>query len=233
MIIGDHYRFHISSKGYSISISPLRTMRMCSSAGNMGLTVTSSLNALKNYDTECTLFPTVCFNKVIEGMTQLGPIISTITDLKRERIARREGKTTQIVELERAQALGGKALKQERENLKAAATIVRQSSREVVLGIKADTGSRAIQTLRSWVAGLQLPRGTLRTIDENDEPVDANELENAAVYIKYNSSDTGDAYMKPYKGGNVGVIFQVKIEGEDDSFYQFGDLPLALFPTSS
>ena len=165
-------------------------------------------------------------------MTHLDPLDPTITDLKRERIARREGKTIQIVELERAQALGGKALKQERENLKLATTIVRQSSREVVLGIKADTGSRAIQTLRSWVAGLQLPRGTLRTIDENDEPADANELENAAVYIKYNSSDTGDAYMKPYNGGNVGVIFQVKIEGEDNSFYQFGDLPLALFPTS-
>jgi hypothetical protein len=35
-------------------------------------------------------------------------------------------------------------------------------------------------------------------------------------------------FMKPYDGGNVGVIFQPTLPG-NDLFYQFGDLPLPLF----
>lgn len=48
------------------------------------------------------------------------------------------------------------------------------------------------------------------------------------VYLKYNSTLGGDCYMKPYRGEFVGVIFQPRLRNED-TFYQFGDLPLGTF----
>ena len=58
--------------------------------------------------------------------------------------------------------------------------------------------------------------------------IQINKWDDRAVYLKYNSTQGGDCYMKPYNGDFVGVIFQPKIKN-DDSFYQFGDLPLGTF----
>lgn len=58
--------------------------------------------------------------------------------------------------------------------------------------------------------------------------------QNSPVYIKYNSSDIGNAYMKPHNGNFSGVIFQPKFDSNDSGldiqdFMQFGDLPTGLF----
>jgi len=134
-----------------------------------------------------------------------------------------------VVELERAQELKGEGLKAERERLRGATALVTQRADSVVLGIMAESGRRGVRALRAWVEGLGLPRGVLRAVDETTgEEVDIEGLDDRPVYIKYNSTERGDAYMKPYDGGNVGVIFQPTLPG-NDPFYQFGDLPLPLF----
>ena len=61
-------------------------------------------------------------------------------------------------------------------------------------------------------------------------------LDDVPVYIKYNSSDGGNAYMKPFPSNFTGVIFQPKMNISSSSlteteFYQFGDLPCSLFQT--
>ena len=50
----------------------------------------------------------------------------------------------------------------------------------------------------------------------------------ASVYIKYNSSDVGNAYVKPYNGAYFGVLFQPEMKSQDE-FLQYGDLPLGTF----
>ena len=88
------------------------------------------------------------------------------------------------------------------------------------------------------MTGLELPRGILRTYDDAGNEVMTGSLNGVPVYIKYNSSTSGDAYMKPFDGDFTGVIFQprlMKIDDELDkvdeftSFKQFGNLPSGIF----
>ena len=112
----------------------------------------------------------------------------------------------------------------------------------VMLGICADDAAEGIQSLKSWVTNLQLPRGLLHGMDEDGVPV---EME-GAVYIKYNSGGSytftdirksglgfealwapGDALIEPYTDGSVrGVYFQVELS--DNMFRQYL-LPLDIF----
>lgn len=143
--------------------------------------------------------------------------------------ARADGKAMSLVELERAQQLKADGLKAERDGLRRATICTTRQATEVVLGIMSDSGARGIRVLKSWVTGLILPRGVLRAMDEKTgDEVSIETWNDRPVYIKYNSSDSGNAYMKTYDGGNIGVIFQPKLN-QDDSFYQFGDFPLTLF----
>lgn len=100
-------------------------------------------------------------------------------------------------------------------------------SKEVVLGIKAESGETGLKTLQRWVDKLGLVRGTLRAFSEAGAEVPFDELMYEKVYIKYNSSNGGDAWMKPFAGESIGVIFQTL--DNDGIFRQGGDLPLFLF----
>ena len=77
-----------------------------------------------------------------------------------------------MVELERVQELKADVIKKEREELRNATINIRQYSDEITLGIMADTGTRAIACLKAWVPGLDLPRGILRAVDENNDEVE-------------------------------------------------------------
>ena len=65
-------------------------------------------------------------------------------------------------------------------------------------------------------------------VDENNDEVDLSMWDDRPVFIKYNSSDSGDAYMKPYNGEYFGVLFQ-PVFGGDAGFTQYGDFPLFTF----
>jgi hypothetical protein len=148
--------------------------------------------------------------------------------LRRMRNGRKEGKTPYQVELEHAQTLQADGIQEQREQLRSAVSVVVFESSETCLGIMAKSGEKAIEVLRSWIGGLELPRGLLTAVDETGVAMDVNDLMNTPVYIKYNSTMGGDAYMKPYKDdGFAGVIFQPKMD--DDEFRQYGNLPLKLF----
>lgn len=141
---------------------------------------------------------------------------------------RDEGKTPQRIELERAQALKGEGILKERTAIKQAVQNVMPVADEICLGIMALSGERAISVLKAWVSGLHLPRGILHAVDENNDSIEISTLNDIPVYLKYNSSDAGSAYMKAYKtSGFVGVIFQPKLS--DCNFRQYGDLPLQIF----
>lgn len=109
-------------------------------------------------------------------------------------------------------------------------------SKEVILGIKADNGAQGIEILQNWVTGLTLPRGLLFCYNRLGDEVLHTQLAEEAVYIKYNSTDSGNAVMKPYEGKSIGVIFQgylrisSDIHDNNKGFYQYGDFPLYLFP---
>jgi len=112
----------------------------------------------------------------------------------------------------------------------------------VMLGICASSAAEGVQTLKSWVTALELPRGLLHGLDKDGVPI---ELE-GAVYIKYNSGGVytfadirksglgfdalwkpGDAMVEPYEDGNYrGVYFQVELA--DSEFRQYL-VPLDLF----
>ena len=112
----------------------------------------------------------------------------------------------------------------------------------VMLGICAESASRGIDTLKSWVSALQLPRGLLHGMDVDGVPIQFDD----AVYIKYNSGGVytfsdirksglgfdalwkpGDAMLEPYTDGTYrGVYFQVELA--DAIFRQF-QLPLDVF----
>lgn len=94
--------------------------------------------------------------------------------LSRNKKGRLEGKSSKIVELERVQELKADGVKKEREELKNAAISIRKFSDEITLGIMADTGTRAITCLKAWVPGLDLPRGILRAVDENNDEVEVS-----------------------------------------------------------
>lgn len=142
---------------------------------------------------------------------------------------RAESKNPFTVELERAQILKADGIKQERKNLRNAVSSISSISQEICLGIMATSGEKGISALKSWVSELELARGQLFAVHEDtNESIDPATLSDVPVYIKYNSSDAGNAYMKKYKaGGFVGVIFQPKLN--DDIFRQYGDLPLQIF----
>jgi len=147
--------------------------------------------------------------------------------LERMKKGRKEGKLPSVVELEKAQILKSEGLNDERDSLRRALLAVVNSSQEVVLGIMAPSGSRAISCLQKWVPTLALPRGVVRCFDEDGKDIDSSKLLGKPVYVKYNSSDNGDCCMKPYAGDYSGVIFQPTLT--DKEFRQYGDLPLNLF----
>lgn len=147
--------------------------------------------------------------------------------LGRMRAGREGGKTPQAVQFERAQQQGADGIKRERETLKVATSLVASAAVEITLGIKADSGSRALEVLKKWVTGLSLVKGVLRAVDESNTEVRIDVYNDVPVFVKYNSSESGDAYMKPYEGGYGGVIFQPKLD--DGEFRQYGDFPLSVF----
>ena len=140
-----------------------------------------------------------------------------------------DGKSPRVVDFIRAQQLGKVGMSQEWSDLREATKIVTNVSSEVVLGILADTGVSGIDTLRNWVCGLQLPRGTLTAYDELGSEVNIKDMAQEPVFIKYNSSANGDAYMKESRSEFVGVLFQPKLAFNPTTFYQFGYAPLELF----
>jgi Domain of unknown function (DUF1824) len=110
-----------------------------------------------------------------------------------------------------------------------------------MLGICASSPEEGIATLKSWVTGLQLPRGLLHGFDKDGVPLELN----GGVYIKYNSGGVysfedirksgmgfdalwkpGDALLEPYDGEYRGVYFQVELS--DKVFRQYL-VPLDLF----
>ena len=147
--------------------------------------------------------------------------------LRRMKQGREASKTPQVVEFERAQQLKAEGIKGERDALKVATQVVASAAVEVTLGIKADSGVRALDVLKRWVEGLSLVKGVLRAVDENNIEVGLERWDDVPVYIKYNSTEGGDAYMKPYEGGYGGIIFQPKLE--DGEFRQYGDIPLSVY----
>jgi len=150
--------------------------------------------------------------------------------LARMKRGREEGKTPASIEFERAQEVKSEGLQLERELLRIATKIVAAAAVEMTLGIKAESGQQGLRVLRNWVSGLCLKRGVLRAVDENNASVDVEHwMHDVSVYIKYNSSEGGDAYMKPYRGGYSGVIFQPMLA--DGEFRQYGDLPTAVHST--
>lgn len=145
---------------------------------------------------------------------------------------KKEGKSPKMIEFERAQRLTADGIKNEWQLIKTATSTVSESASEVVLGIMADTGTKGIDSLKAWVTGLQLTKGMLRGYDDSGAEVSVEQLNSVPVYIKYNSSNAGDAYMKPFGGNYTGVIFQPKIqsmEASTDEFMQFGNFPLSVY----
>ena len=102
--------------------------------------------------------------------------------------------------------------------------------------------AEGVQTLKSWVTALELPRGLLYGMDKDGVPLELN----GPVYIKYNSGGVytfadirksglgfdalwkpGDALLAPYDEGSYrGVYFQVELS--DGEFRQYL-MPLDLF----
>eukprot|EP01041_Mallomonas_annulata_P013255 gene13255-28071_t len=150
--------------------------------------------------------------------------------LGRQDEGRKKGLSPMQMEFRRAQELGPAQLLEERLQIRESLVNLASCSKEIVLGIMAENSDRAISVLRLWVTGLGIKRGVLRAVDENNAEVDISSFGSKAVYVKYNSTDGGDAYIKPYAGENRGVIFQPLLE--DGDFRQFGDFPLAVFPSS-
>ena len=154
-----------------------------------------------------------------------------MTDLELLRRAKLEGRAVTLLQFEEAQKVKGEESKIKRDNLRNAILLVTKECELVTLGIMAESGGRAIKTLKAWVGALDLPRGILRGVhDTTGEELELSSLEDSAVYLKYGPQTSGDAYMKPYAGGNIGVIFQPKFKSQsDEDFFQFGDLPLSMF----
>jgi Domain of unknown function (DUF1824) len=154
-----------------------------------------------------------------------------MTDLQLLKQARSEGRPVAILQLEKAQTMKGESIKAERDALRNAVLLLTKESELITLGIMAESGGRAVRTLKAWVSALELPRGILRAVEESSgEELEICSLAETAVYLKYGPQLSGDAYMKAYAGGNIGVIFQPRLKSQnDEDFFQFGDLPLSLF----
>jgi len=147
--------------------------------------------------------------------------------LERMKRGRELGIPPHIIEYERAQLLQAEGLREENEKLRAATKQVASVATVTIMGLKAETGIQGLKFLKEWVSGLSLPRGVLRAVDESNSEVPISSWDHQPVYIKYNSSENGNAYMKPYEGGYSGCIFQPSLP--DGEFRQFGDLPLRVF----
>jgi hypothetical protein len=145
---------------------------------------------------------------------------------------RTEGKSPRRVEMERAQVLKTEGIRRERQQLREAVKLIVPQSKEICLGIMASSYISGIKCLNSYTRELSLPKGLLYAYDLNGQEIslDSLDLQRQSIYMKYNSSDNGNVYVKPYKDDAfIGVIFQPRLQNQDDVFYQYGDLPLQLF----
>lgn len=102
-----------------------------------------------------------------------------------------------LLQLEKAQIMSGEIIKAERDALRCAVLLLAKESEFVTLGIMAESGGRAVRTLKAWVSALELPRGILRAVDESSgEDLEICSLAETTVYLKYGPQASGDAYMK-------------------------------------
>jgi Domain of unknown function (DUF1824) len=122
--------------------------------------------------------------------------------LQRVKAGRAEGRTAAVTEFQRALSLGSQALLEERKELAQACRQLAAQADIVTLGIMAESGQRGLQVLKQWVPALALQKGVLRALDDTDREIPIDTLDGSPVYIKYNSREGGDAYMKPYAGHN-------------------------------
>ena len=118
------------------------------------------------------------------------------------------------------------------------------SKGRIMLGICAENVPEALLGLKTWVTGLELPRGLLHGMDVDGVPINPEEL--GSVYIKYNTGGAmtfsemrrsgmglealwrpGDAVVETYDGDFRGIYFNVELE--DGVFRQYGILPTDLF----
>jgi hypothetical protein len=200
---------------------------------------TALLN-LQQYNDECRNYYCNIWLRVFECI-----LFPFHLDLIRMKTARAEGKAPKLVEFARAQQLKADGIQREWTMLRESILVVKNFSSQIVLGIMADSGNKGVDSLKSWVNGLGLPRGILHAVDKNNQRLQLEAatdmlsmFQSVPVYIKYNSSEGGhsnhnttiggDAYMKPFEGSFTGVIFQPKILN-DETFYQFGNIPSAIF----
>jgi len=112
------------------------------------------------------------------------------------RRVRSEGLSPRTIEFERAQTLKSDGIKTEWQHLRQSTQLIRSNAQEIVLGIMVESGTKGVEVLRNWVSGLNITRGILRAVNENNEVIDLEQLQSVPIYIKYNSSDSGNAYMK-------------------------------------
>jgi Domain of unknown function (DUF1824) len=116
----------------------------------------------------------------------------------------------------------------EKELLRESIQLVSKNSDSIIFGIMSDSGDRAIEVLRAWTRGLDLPRKVLTAVDDvTSAEIEVASLASSSVYVKYDSNKQGDAYMKRYTGDFSGVIFQPMLP--DTEFRQYGNFPVSLF----
>lgn len=157
--------------------------------------------------------------------------------LSRMKQGRILGLTPAAVTLQRAQELKASGIKKERHELKQACCHLAKVADEITIGIMAESGSKGIQYLKAWTDGLNLPTGIITAVDANNNQIQANKndaFQNDPVYIKYTSTENGNAYIKKYDGNFVGILFQPRLENDHQLqqqvvFRQYGDLPPAIF----
>ena len=147
-------------------------------------TLKSSLPIIKSYNTclYCNGITSSVSSSVSSSIVSSITVLTNYNNeyLSRNKKGRVQGKNPKIVELERVQELKADGIKKEREELRNAVDNICKNSDEITLGIMAGTGIRAIACLRAWVSGLELSRGILRAVDENN-----NEVE---VFLLYNQT---------------------------------------------
>jgi hypothetical protein len=148
--------------------------------------------------------------------------------LERQEIARKKRDSPILAEMQYMRSLGPEATQQLWSDIRDNTKQLSQSASEVILGIKAETGVVGLSALRAWVSSLSLPRGILTSYNDMGTEISYEDMLHQPVYIKYNSTDSGNAYMKEYKGDSYGVIFQCLYNGD---FVQVGDFPLKIFPS--
>ena len=170
-------------------------------------------------------------NEYNNKLTTSLQILSDYDEEYRNRLLeeRKFGLNPKLMDFRRAQTLQSKKLIDERISIHESSQEITKSSSYIVLGIMCTSGFLGIQYLRSWVDGLSLKRGYLRAVDDLNNEIAYDTFSDVPVYIKYNSSEDGSAYMKSYAGDLQGVIFQPTLF-EDGLFRQYANLPLQSFP---